>query len=135
MEDFYTRVLGMVVSDRGYVPLPADLRIDCMTLDPAEHHRMILASGRTEGEIVKGPFGGGGRGSAINQISFHYATLTDMTSRAIRWSCTSTARGTRRSRGANRSISANPSKRSIGKPRRCAAPDPTSKWLTPGERG
>lgn len=78
MEDFYTRVLGMVVSDRGYVPAPADRHIVFMTLDPAEHHQMILCSGRTEGTIEKGPFRGGGHGSAINQISFNYANLGEL---------------------------------------------------------
>lgn len=78
MEDFYARVLGLVVADRGVVPPPVDLRIVFMTLDPAEHHQLILASGRTEGKIEKGPFRGGGRGSAINQISFHYADLGEL---------------------------------------------------------
>lgn len=78
MEDFYTRVMGMVVADRGYVPAPADRHLVFMTLDPGEHHQFILCSGRTEGKIEKGAFRGGGFGSAINQISFHYATLADM---------------------------------------------------------
>jgi catechol 2,3-dioxygenase len=78
MEDFYTRVVGMVVADRGYVPPPADRHIVFMTLDPAEHHQLILCSGRTEGKIEQGAFRGGGRGTAINQISFHCATLADL---------------------------------------------------------
>jgi len=78
MENFYTRVIGMVVADRGYIPPPADRHIVFMTLDPGEHHQFILCSGRTEGTIEKGPFRGGGRGSAINQISFHCATLGDL---------------------------------------------------------
>lgn len=78
MEDFYTRVIGMVVADRGYVPAPADRHIVFMTLDPGEHHQLILCSGRTEGKIEKGAFRGGGRGSAINQISFHCANLGEL---------------------------------------------------------
>jgi catechol 2,3-dioxygenase len=78
MEDFYTRVMGMVVADRGYVPPPADRHIVFMTLDPNEHHQFILCSGRTEGQIETGPFRGGGRGSAINQISFHMGSLADL---------------------------------------------------------
>jgi catechol 2,3-dioxygenase len=78
MEDFYTRVMGMVVADRGYVLAPADRHIVFMTLDPSEHHQFILCSGRTEGKIEKGPFRGGGRGSAINQISFHMGSLGDL---------------------------------------------------------
>ena len=78
MENFYTHVVGMVVADRGYVPPPGDRHIVFMTLDPTEHHQLILCSGRTEGKIEKGPFRGGGRGSVINQISFHCATLGDL---------------------------------------------------------
>lgn len=78
MENFYTRVMGMVVADRGYVPPPGDRHIVFMTLDPTEHHQFILCSGRTEGKIETGAFRGGGRGSAINQISFHCATLNDL---------------------------------------------------------
>jgi catechol 2,3-dioxygenase len=78
MENFYTKVMGMVVADRGYVPPPGDRHIVFMTLDPGEHHQFILCSGRTEGKIEAGPFRGGGRGSAINQISFHCATLGDL---------------------------------------------------------
>ncbi len=78
MENFYTTVMGMVVADRGYVPPPADRHLVFMTLDPSEHHQFILCSGRTEGKIEQGAFRGGGFGSAINQISFHCATLDDM---------------------------------------------------------
>jgi catechol 2,3-dioxygenase len=78
MENFYTHVMGMVVADRGYVPPPGDRHIVFMTLDPTEHHQFILCSGRTEGKIETGAFRGGGRGSAINQISFHCATLGDL---------------------------------------------------------
>ena len=78
MENFYTQVVGMVVADRGYIPPPADRNIVFMTLDPGEHHQFILCSGRTDGKIEQGPFRGGGHGSAINQISFHCATLGDL---------------------------------------------------------
>ena len=46
MEDFYTRVMGMVVADRGYVPPPGDRTLVFMTLDPSEHHQFILCSDR-----------------------------------------------------------------------------------------
>ena len=78
MENFYTQVIGMVVADRGYIPPPGDRHIVFMTLDPGEHHQFILCSGRTEGRVEQGPFRGGGHGSAINQISFHCATLGDL---------------------------------------------------------
>jgi len=78
MEDFYTRAIGMVVADRGYLPPPVDRQLVFMTLDPSEHHQFILCSGRTEGKIESGPFRGGGKGSAINQISFHLADLDEL---------------------------------------------------------
>lgn len=78
MEDFYARVMGMVAADRGCVLRPGDRHIVFMTLDPVEHHQFILCSGRTEGSIEQGPFRGGGRGSAINQISFHLADLGEL---------------------------------------------------------
>jgi catechol 2,3-dioxygenase len=74
LEDFYTRVLGMTVSDRGEVPggMP---RLVFLTTDPSEHHQLVLASGRTEGEILAGPVLGGSFGSAIFQLTFRLADL------------------------------------------------------------
>jgi catechol-2,3-dioxygenase len=44
MVDFYTRVIGLVVSDRD---LTKDRReIAFMTLDPREHHQVVFATGR-----------------------------------------------------------------------------------------
>ena len=44
MVDFYTRVLGLVVSDRDHMK---DGREICfMTLDPREHHQVVFATGR-----------------------------------------------------------------------------------------
>jgi catechol-2,3-dioxygenase len=44
MVDFYTRVLGLVVSDRDTMK---DGREICfMTLDPREHHQVVFATGR-----------------------------------------------------------------------------------------
>jgi catechol 2,3-dioxygenase-like lactoylglutathione lyase family enzyme len=56
--DFYTRVLGMTETDRGSVPGGTE-RLVFLTTDPAEHHQLVLASGRTEGEIHEGPVLGG----------------------------------------------------------------------------
>lgn len=94
MENFYTQVMGMVVSDRGYIPPPGDRHIVFMTLDPAEHHQFILCSGRTEGSIEQGPFRGGGRGSAINQISFHCGNLDDLRRAQARLAATGRNDGT-----------------------------------------
>lgn len=77
MEAFYSHTFGFMVSDRGYVP-PLDLHLVFMTLDPTEHHQLVIGSGRKEGEIRTDAFIGGGMGSAINQISFEMKDLAEM---------------------------------------------------------
>ena len=77
MENFYRRVFGFVVTDRGYVE-PLDLHLVFMTLEASDHHQFVLGSGRKEGEIRKDAFIGGGLGSAINQISFELVGLAQM---------------------------------------------------------
>ena len=74
LEDFYTRVLGMTVTDRGTVPGGTDQLI-FLTTDPSEHHQLVLASGRTEGTILEGPVLGGAWGAAIFQLTFRLADL------------------------------------------------------------
>src|SRR5207249_954482 len=44
MEDFYARVLGLLVSDRGKLPGGSDLVF--LSRDPDEHHQLVLATGR-----------------------------------------------------------------------------------------
>jgi catechol 2,3-dioxygenase-like lactoylglutathione lyase family enzyme len=44
MVDFYTRVLGLVVSDRDVYPDGREIAF--LTLDPSEHHQVVFASGR-----------------------------------------------------------------------------------------
>ena len=47
MEDFYTRVLEFTVTDRGQLPGPnGTINIVFMSRDPAEHHQIVLMSGR-----------------------------------------------------------------------------------------
>jgi len=68
MADFYTRLLGFAVSDRGQL---GKTSLVFLTRDPGEHHQIVLASGRPE-EL---PF------NAINQISFRmhdFAGLREM---------------------------------------------------------
>jgi catechol 2,3-dioxygenase-like lactoylglutathione lyase family enzyme len=77
LEDFYTRVLGMTVTDRGTVPGGTD-RLVFLTADPAEHHQLVLASGRTEGTILEGPVPGGSWGAAIFQLTFRLADLATL---------------------------------------------------------
>lgn len=70
MEDFYTRVLGFAVTDRGEL---GDLTIVFLSLDPREHHQIILATGRKEGGF-----------NPINQVSFRLAELAGLKSMARR---------------------------------------------------
>jgi catechol 2,3-dioxygenase len=68
MEDFYTRLLGFSVTDRGDL---GSTKIVFLSRDAREHHQIILASGR--------PTGGGF--NPINQISFRmgdFAGLREM---------------------------------------------------------
>jgi catechol 2,3-dioxygenase len=77
MEDFYTRVLGMTVTDRGEVA-GGSAQLVFMTTDPSEHHQLVLASGRTEGTILEGPVLGGSFGAAIFQLTFRLQDLATL---------------------------------------------------------
>ena len=77
MVDFYTRVLGMTVSDRGEVP-GGGAELVFLTTDPAEHHQLVLASGRTEGTVLEGPVLGGSFGAAIFQLTFRLEDLATL---------------------------------------------------------
>jgi catechol-2,3-dioxygenase len=47
MEDFYTRVMGFTVTDRGQLPGPSGpIDLVFTSRDPDEHHQIVLASGR-----------------------------------------------------------------------------------------
>jgi len=59
MVDFYTRVVGFAVSDRG-PRLSGGGEIAFMTRDPREHHQLVLATGRP----ASLPF------NMVNQLSF-----------------------------------------------------------------
>ena len=74
MEDFYTRVLGMTVSDRGEIPGGLATLV-FLTTDPSEHHQLVLCSGRTEGTVLEGPVPGGSFGSTIFQLTFRLDDL------------------------------------------------------------
>jgi catechol 2,3-dioxygenase len=77
MEDFYTRVLGMTVTDRGDVA-GGSAQLVFLTTDPSEHHQLVLASGRTEGAILEGPVLGGSFGAAIFQLTFRLEDLATL---------------------------------------------------------
>jgi len=70
MEDFYTRVLGFAVTDRGEL---GSLTIVFLSLDPREHHQIILATGRRDAAF-----------NPINQISFRLAELAGLKAMARR---------------------------------------------------
>jgi len=57
MEDFYARVLGFTVTDRGNL---GPVQLVFLSRNPEEHHQVVLASGRPEGPGF----------NLINQISF-----------------------------------------------------------------
>ncbi|TAK80755.1 MAG: glyoxalase [Betaproteobacteria bacterium] len=65
MEDFYTRVLGFAVTDRGDL---ASIKLVFLSRDPREHHQIVLATGRP-GELPFNP---------INQISFRMAEFAGL---------------------------------------------------------
>jgi catechol 2,3-dioxygenase len=62
MEDFYSRVLGFTVTDRG---LLGDANLVFLSRNPAEHHQVVLASGRP----AEAHF------NVINQVSFRVPGL------------------------------------------------------------
>ena len=65
MEDFYTRVLGFTVTDRGSLGLT---KLIFLSRDPREHHQIVLASGRPPGAGF----------NTINQISFRMADFAGL---------------------------------------------------------
>jgi catechol 2,3-dioxygenase len=64
MEDFYTRVLGFAVTDRGTLGSTA---LVFLSRDPQEHHQIVLAGGRPAAGF-----------NSINQISFRMADLAGL---------------------------------------------------------
>src|SRR5258708_7905831 len=65
MEDFYTRVLGFAVTDRGAM---GATKFVFLSRDPTEHHQIVLASGKPD----RLPF------NPINQISFRMAEFAGL---------------------------------------------------------
>ena len=64
MEDFYTRVLGFAVTDRG---LLGSVSLVFLSRDPRDHHQIVLASGRPAGGF-----------NTVNQISFRMADFAGL---------------------------------------------------------
>jgi catechol-2,3-dioxygenase len=67
MEDFYTRVLGLLVSDRGALANGGPTLV-FLSRDPDEHHQLVLVTGRPPGPGY----------NVVNQISFKLPTLGDL---------------------------------------------------------
>ena len=65
MEDFYTRVLGFAVTDRGWL---GSVSLVFLSRDPRDHHQIVLAAGRPPGAGF----------NPINQISFRMADLAGL---------------------------------------------------------
>lgn len=73
MEEFYTAVLGFTVTDRGEA---GGMALVFLSRDPADHHQIVLASGRPDelpGNTANPQFG-----PSINQISFQMGSLADL---------------------------------------------------------
>ncbi|MFA7679496.1 MAG: VOC family protein [Pigmentiphaga sp.] len=71
MVGFYQRVLGLVVTDRGWLP---GRELTFMSRNPREHHQVVLASGRSGNRDDK----------VVNQISFRVPTLEGL-QQMFRW--------------------------------------------------
>jgi len=73
MEDFYTRVLGFTVTDRGHA---GGMDLIFLSRDPNDHHQIVLASGRPPempANTANPQFG-----PSINQISFQMGSIADL---------------------------------------------------------
>jgi len=67
MVDFYTRVLGLLVTDRGRLD-ETGRTLAFLSRDPDEHHQLVLVTGRPPGEAY----------NVVNQISFKLPALADL---------------------------------------------------------
>jgi catechol-2,3-dioxygenase len=66
MVDFYTRVIGLVVTDRGRLDGGAELVF--LSRDPDQHHQVVLATGRPAESGY----------NVVNQLSFKLPALGDL---------------------------------------------------------
>jgi len=67
MEEFYTRVLGLLATDKGVSPRNNAAMV-FMSADPRTHHQFVLVSGRPEDA----------RFSTVNQVSFTVGSLGEL---------------------------------------------------------
>lgn len=77
MEDFYKRVMGFIVTDRGNLMTPrGPVDLVFLSRDPEEHHEIVLASGRPSDNDY----------NIVNQVSFRVpgiAYLKDLHARLV----------------------------------------------------
>lgn len=66
MQDFYTRVMGLLVMDHGMLHDGPTLTF--LSHDPDQHHQLVLVTGRPPGMEF----------NVVNQISFKLPTLADL---------------------------------------------------------
>lgn len=65
LSEFYVRVLGFTVTDRG--DLPGNMSLVFLSRDPTEHHQIVLCSGRPDGGV-----------NTVNQISLRADKLESL---------------------------------------------------------
>jgi catechol 2,3-dioxygenase len=75
MLDFYTRVLGLTVADRGVIESGGGTDLAFLTTDPREHHQLVLAANRRDEVIETTSVIGGSIGSNVFQVSFRVRDL------------------------------------------------------------
>lgn len=73
MVDFYTRVLGFSITDKGFVE---GMDLVFMSRDPQDHHQIVLVSGRPD-NLPPHPYNPQ-FGSVINQIAFKVGSLASL---------------------------------------------------------
>lgn len=74
MEDFYTRVMGYTVTDRGEIE--GGIKLVFMSRDPDVHHQVVLTTGKPDNippNTIDPRFG-----PVINQISFAVDGLSEL---------------------------------------------------------
>ncbi len=63
--EFYTRYMGFIITDRGHLP---HAELCFLSRDPAEHHQLVLVTGRPDGLANR----------IVNQISFRVDSLAEL---------------------------------------------------------
>jgi catechol 2,3-dioxygenase len=76
MEEFYTRMLGFELTDKGKTGQGVTMAF--MTLDPDEHHQVFLVDGRPDDMPSNTIIPGGG--PVLHHLSFRLGSLADLKS-------------------------------------------------------